>query len=530
MRPLPIPFDPELKVSTGITGLDEMTGGGLPRGRTTLLVGGPGSGKTILALQFLAHGANKCDEPGIFVAFEEASDQILANTKSFNWGLEELRKEKLFFLDAQPEFDMVQSGTFELSGMLAALGSKAKAMGARRIVFDAIDVVLDLLTDNADKKREIHRMHRWLLANRLTGIVTAKSGSQEVLPGEQSFSFMQFMMDCGVILTHDVQRGISLRKLRIQKYRGSRFDENEAPFRIENSGFAVAVARTASRTDVEVSNERLSSGVKALDEMLGGGFYRSTSVLISGYAGTAKTTLSAQFAETACRRGERTVIISFESDGSELIRNMAAVGIRLEPYVKSGQLRIVSARTLVGSGGSHLVRIKEIVEEHRALCLVIDPISSLCKGSTELPARAVAELLIDWSKANGINLISTHLHETSSSEREGGDSLNISTLADTWIQLCFVNHSGARNRGLTVVKSRGSAHSDRLREVKLAGNGFSFGGYYRSVNEGLESPKHRSTDPWVLESTTADEAATVAPAKTIGAVPPKSGGLRARSR
>lgn len=489
--------DTEMKASTGIAGLDEMTAGGLPRGRTTLLVGGPGSGKTILALQFLAYGAQQCDEPGIFVAFEETIESLLANSRSFGWGMQDLLGKSLFFLDAQPDFDMAQSGTFELTGMLEALAAKAKAMGARRIVFDAIDVVLAMLPDPADKRREIYRLHAWLLANRLTGIVTAKYRADEVGgSGNTSFEFMQFMMDCSVILTHEVMRGISLRKLRIQKYRGSRFDENEAPFRIEKRGVAIAVARSASRTDVHVSNERISCGVDALDAMLGGGFYRASSVLISGNPGTAKTTLAAQFALAACERGERVVIVSFESDGSELVRNMGAVGIPLGRYVENGQLRIASARTLVGSGGSHLVRIREIVEEHRARCLVIDPVSTLCKGSSELPARTVAELLIDWTKANGISLISTHLQDDSCTDADGGGALNISTLADTWIELSYVSQDGANNRGLRVVKSRGSAHSNLMREVILGDAGLAFGGYYGWESGGAKGAIELSTHPW----------------------------------
>ncbi len=306
------------KAPTGIAGFDEITGGGLPRGRTTLLVGGPGSGKTLFALQFLMHGARDCKEPGIFVAFEENSRRIIANTNSFNWKLEELvQRKKLYFMDAQPTPDLIQSGSFDLNGMLAALSAQAKSMGAQRIVFDALDIVLALLPDAAAKRREVYRLHEWLLAHELTGLITAKSGEEENSSlDQQPFGFMQFMVDCSVKLNHRVSLGVSQRNLRVQKFRGSGFDENESPFIIGKNGFEVALARSIGRRDTQVSSERVSSGVKRLDTMLGGGYYRGASVLITGFPGTAKTTLSGAFAEAACKRGERTMFVSFDSDGA----------------------------------------------------------------------------------------------------------------------------------------------------------------------------------------------------------------------
>ena len=391
------------KAPTGITGFDEITRGGLPRGRTTLLTGGPGSGKTIFALQFLVHGVQDRKEPGIFVAFEEGSTRIVANAESFGWKLAELaRRKKLFFVDAQPLPDLVQSGDFDLSGMLAALEAQTKAMKAQRIVFDALDVVLALLPDLAAKRREIYRLHEWLLARELTSIITAKAGGDEASAlSQQPFGFMQFMVDCAVILNHSVVLGVSQRNLRVQKYRGSGFDENESPFVIGASGIEGGVAHTLGRADAKVTNERVSSGVERLDTMLGGGYYRGASVLITGFPGTAKTTLSGAFAEAACRRGERTLFVCFDSDGPEVIRNLASVGIRLDRYVKNGCLRMISARSITGSAETFLVRIKAFAQEHRARCLVIDPVSTLSKSGNELTARSVAERLLDWSKARG---------------------------------------------------------------------------------------------------------------------------------
>ena len=385
------------KAATGIPGLDELTGGGLPRGRTTLLVGGSGSGKTILALEFLVHGAQQQGEPGIFVAFEETPERIIANAETFGWDLPELQRNKLFFLDAQPDPDLVQSGGFDLSGMLAALEAKVGELKAGRIVFDAVDIILALLPDAAAQRREIYRLHAWLLAHELTGIITLKADNRETGP----FGFMQFMVDCAVILNHSVVLGVSQRNLRVQKYRGSSFDENESPFLIGKGGFEVAVTRTLGRGNAEVTNERVSSGVERIDTMLGGGYYRGASVLITGFPGTAKTTLSGAFAEAACQRGERTMFVSFDSDSNEVIRNLGSVGIQLERFVEDGSLSMISARTITGSAETYLVRIKTLAKEHRARCLVVDPVSTLSKSGNELTAHSVAERLIDWSKAAG---------------------------------------------------------------------------------------------------------------------------------
>ncbi|HSV52781.1 MAG TPA: ATPase domain-containing protein [Burkholderiaceae bacterium] len=238
------------KTPTGITGFDEITAGGLPRDRTTLLIGGPGSGKTIFALQFLAHGARNCKEPGIFVAFEEHSGRIVANAESFGWKLPELGKKKLFFMDAQPMVDTVQSGDFDLCGMLAALQMQVTQMGARRIAFDALDIVLALLPDPMAQRREVYRLHEWLLARELTGLITAKAGPGDAICScTQPFGFMQFMVDCAVILNHTVVLGASQRNVRVQKYRGSSFEEDESPFQIGERGLAVASARSAGRAD-----------------------------------------------------------------------------------------------------------------------------------------------------------------------------------------------------------------------------------------------------------------------------------------
>jgi circadian clock protein KaiC len=500
--------NPSPKCPSGIAGFDEMTGGGLPRGRTTLLAGGPGSGKTLFALQFLAQGATGGREPGIFVAFEEASKRVIANAESFGWKLAQMRGKRLCFIDAQPMPDLVQSGEFDLGGLLAVLQARTREIGARRIVFDALDTVLALLPEAASRRREIYRLHEWLLARGLTGLITLKAdGGDSGACSEQPFGFMQFMVDCSVKLSHNVVMGVSQRNVRVQKYRGSSYDENEAPFVIGRSGLEVAVARQAGRSGASVSNERVSSGVKRLDTMLSGGYYRGASVLITGFPGTAKTTLSGAFAEASCQRGERTMFVSFDSDSSEVIRDLASVGIRLARHVKGGRLRMISARTITGSAETYLVRIKSQAKEHGARCLVIDPVSTWSKSGDDLSAHNVAERLIDWSKAEGITLLCTSLHDEMSSQAAGGSSRQISTLVDTWIHLSYLVQAGERNRGLSIVKSRGTAHSNQVRELILSDAGVTLTDTYTAGGEVL-----MGTQRWEKESAerVAGEAAEVA--------------------
>jgi circadian clock protein KaiC len=477
---------PLAKAPTGIAGFDAITAGGLPRGRTTLLAGGSGSGKTVFALQFLMHGAQKCKEAGIFVAFEETGQRIMANAESFGWKLGALVPKKLFFIDAQPLPDLIQSGDFDLGGMLAALEVQVREMKAGRIVFDALDVVLALLPDASARRREICRLHAWLLAHKLTGLVTLKLGGREADDfGEQPFVSLQFMVDCAVLLNHSVALGVSQRNLRVQKYRGSGFDENELPFVIGADGLEVAVVHTSDRHDAKATQERVSSGVARLDTMLGGGYYRGASVLVSGFAGTAKTTLAGAFAEAACGRGERTVFVSFDSDCSEVIRNLASVGIRLERHVKSGCLRMISARTITGSAETHLVHIKTEVNAHGARCLVIDPVSAWFKPGNDLTAQNVADRLIDWTKSAGVTLVCTSLLDEMSSRPQGGSSSHISPLADTWIHLNYLVQAGERNRGLSIIKSRGTAHSNQVRELIMSDSGVTLTDTYTAGGEVL---------------------------------------------
>jgi len=295
---------------------------------------------------------------------------------------------------------------------------------------------------------------------------------------------MQFMVDCAVILNHAVFTGVSQRNLRVQKYRGSTFDENESPFLIGAGGLEVAASH-GLRVHAKVTAERVSSGVARLDTMLGGGYYRGASVLVTGFPGTAKTTLAGTFAQAACQRGERTLFVSFDSDSNEVIRDLNSVGIRMAPHVKSGLFRMASARTITGSAETYLGRIKSLARDHRARCLVIDPVSTWSKSGTELNAHSVAERLTDWSKAGGITLLCTSLLDELSSQALGGSPLQISTLADTWIHLNYLVQAGERNRGLSIIKSRGTAHSNQVRELILSDAGVTLADTYTAGGDVL---------------------------------------------
>lgn len=471
-----------LKAPTGIAGLDEITGGGLPRGNATLIEGGPGCGKTVLAMQTLVNGARRFDEPGIFVAFEESSLRLIANAAKFGWDLPALQRKKLFFLDAHPKADLIQSGSFDLSGMLATLAAKADEMGAKRIVFDAVDMVLTLLNDPQIERREAMRLHEWLLTQRLTTIITCKRGDDGLL--QPPFLFLQFMVDCAVILRHEIVQGVSQRNLRVLKFRGSTFEENESPFVIGRSGMDVAGAWLLRRKSAVVSTRRVSSGVKRLDAVLGGGYFADSSVLITGVPGTAKTTLSGAFLEAACRRGERALFVNFDTDSAQVVRNLASVNIRLKRFVENGRLLVVASRSVATSAEIHLMDIKNRAREHGARSVVVDPVSALSKTGNALTAHGVAERLLDWAKAEGITLLCTSLLDKARPEMEA-TPLPISTIADTWIHLSYVIRAGERNRSLSVIKSRGTWHSNQVRELVLSTSGVTLADAYAAEGEVL---------------------------------------------
>lgn len=471
------------KRPTGIRGLDELLGGGLPAGRTTLVAGGPGAGKTVLTLQALVHGARELGEPGIFVAFEESAARLKANAAGFGWNLAELENQHLFFLDAQPQPEWVQSGRFDLNGLLAGLDQRVQEMGARRIAFDAIDVVLALMDDRRSIQQQVHQLNDWLAERELTAFLTYKLGSHTELAAQ--LEFLQFMVDCSIQLSHEMIDGVAHRGLRIVKYRGASFEENTAPFVIGVNGLQVALSKSHEEpSSTPVSTERVSSGIDALDDMLGGGYFRGASILITGAPGTAKTTLGGAFSKAACERGEKTLFVSFDSRADEIVRNLNSVNIDLSTSLEDGRLRMVTARSVSGSAESHLMKIQHEAVEHKARCVVIDPVSALAKRGNTRFAHSVVERLIDWAKNQSLTLLCSSLLDRSRTELEG-TPLQVSTIADTWIHLDYQENAGERNRGLSIIKSRGTGHSNQVRELVLGDDGIRLADVYTAGGEVL---------------------------------------------
>jgi circadian clock protein KaiC len=455
------------KITTGIVGFDELSRGGLPRARTTLVKGGPGSGKTVFALQCLVNAARQRRERGLFVAFEESTRQILANAATFDWGLPALMKGRLFFLDARLSPEVVHSGEFDLTGMLAMLKAKKDELGATWVVFDGIDVLLTLLRDPPAEMREIYRIRDWLAENEMTAIITAKTAG--AASEAVNYDFMQFMVDCMVQLTRRLEHGIALHRLEITKYRGSDFRAGEYPVGFGAAGMEVAPPEPAE-IHHQASTERISAGFERLDKMLGGGLFRGSSTLVTGLPGTSKTTLAGKFAEAACRRGERTLFVSFDEGAEPIVRNLASVGIQLKPHLKSGLLKMYSARTESTGAEDHLAQLKSLIREVRPRCMVIDPLSAIAKAGGLPAARAVASRLIYMVKDQGITVFITAINEGDDPATEATD-LQVSTIADTWIHLSYLIRSGERNRALTIIKSRGTWHSNQVRELVLGASG-----------------------------------------------------------
>jgi len=469
------------KMSSGVSGFDEITGGGLPRGRVTAVLGSAGSGKTIFALQALVAGV-RAGEPGLFVAFEENPDWVVNDARRFDWNLAALRGKGLEFFDAQLSQTILLGGEFDLIGLLAIIAVKAKQVGARRLVFDGLDVLLGYLGDVSLRRREIFRLREWLYAHGMTGIVTAKAGARD---GELSadYEFLQYMSDCVVSLHHRVSGGAAIRSLRVAKYRGDSHSASEFPFTITSAGIDLAEG-TSAVLDHAVSTERISSGVALLDAMLCGGYYRGTSVLISGAPGTCKSSLAAAFAEAACVRKERTVYMSFDEAPAQIIRNVASIGIDLAPHFASGVLTMCSLRARSDNPEAHVARIRELVKSRQARNLVIDPISALLQTTDEAIADHAAVQILDVAKSRGVTTVSTSLLANSAPLSEE-TPIRVSTIADTWMHLSYVSKAGERNRALTIVKSRGTSHSNQVRELVLSDDGITLAAPYMSGGEVL---------------------------------------------
>jgi circadian clock protein KaiC len=469
------------KLASGIEGFDELSRGGLPRHRTSLLIGGPGAGKTVFALQCLVNAVRRQRAPGIFVAFEENPRQIIANGATFDWGLASLPEKQLFFLDAHLSPTLVKAGDFDLAGMLAMLAAKKQEIGAQWIVFDGIDVLLTLLQDPVAEMREIYRLRDWLADNALTAIVTAKL--EERTSEALHYGFLQFMVDCVVRFERRQEDRISAHSIQVTKYRGSGYATAEFPLSFGPSGIEVGAAEP-EEIGHSASSERVTAGFKRLDAMLGGGVFRGSSTLITGVPGTSKTTLAGKFAEAACRRGERTLFVSYDEAAEQIARNLSSVGIQLKAHVKSGLLRMYSARTEGISAEEHLLKLRSLIREYQPSCMVIDPLTAIAKAGRLGAARTAANRLIYMVKEEGITLVVTALSETDDPRTESTE-LQISTIADTWIHLSYLVRSGERNRALTIIKSRGTAHSNQVRELVLSRSGPTLTDVYSAGGEVL---------------------------------------------
>ena len=455
------------KIPTGITGFDEITHGGLPSTRTTLVMGGPGCGKTVFALQTLVNGIHESEEAGIFVAFEESTQQILANAATFGWDLAALENDHLFFLDARLSPEVVKSGEFDLVGMLSLLRSKAEQINATRIVFDGIDVLLGLLDDRVVEQREIYRIRNWLSETGLTGIITQKVSDTGT---DDRYNFLQFMADCVIVLRHEVVNGSAFRNLRVMKYRGSGFFGDEFPITLNTEGMQLT-NRGPTELRYEVTDERVSSGLGRLDHMLQGGYHRGSNVLISGAPGSAKSTLCGLFAAAACARGERTLYVSFDEGASQIVRNLKSVGVNLDPHLQSGLLKMYSTRTRGPNVEDQFGELRAQVRDHEPRCLIVDPLSALSTKMAHLASADAAQQFLDFLKVEGVTVVNTSLMDGLSTDE--ATATGISTIADTWIHLSYVVQDGERNRALTIVKSRGTGHSNQVRELTLSNDGVS---------------------------------------------------------
>lgn len=480
MTTLPNP-DALEKISSGIEGFDDLTGGGLPLRRTTLLMGGPGCGKTVFALQMLV-GATRHGTPGIFVAFEENARRVAENAASFGWNLDGLQKEQLFFVDAALRPDVVKAGAFDLTGLLAGLEAKAREMGAKLIVFDAIDVLLSLLDDPVAESRELYRLHDWLARQELTGVLTTKIEDDKPATA-QRYGFMPFMADCAVLLSQRVTDRVAVRSIRVLKYRGSPHVLNEVPFVIGPAGIEVG-SSNGVHPEPQPFKERISAGVGGLDAMLGGGLFRGTNAVITGSSGTGKSMLSGAFIESAGRRGERALFISFDENSADIVRDLASIGLDLAPHLASGLLRMEAIRTESASSEEHFMRIKRLITEQQPRCVAIDPVSAITRVGGEQAARAVTERLIYHCRNAGITVLFTSLLEGVDPHLET-TPLHVSTIADSWIQLTYALLDGERNRSISVIKSRGSEHSNQLRELLFSETGITLADAYTAGGQVL---------------------------------------------
>lgn len=454
------------KASTGIHGLDEITGGGLPHGRPTLLCGSAGCGKTLLAMEFLVRGATEFGEPGVFFAFEETAGELTENVKSLGFDLAELEAQNKLSLEhiRIERSEIEEAGEFDLDGLFIRLGLAIDTIGAKRVVLDTLETLFAAFTNQAILRSELRRLFRWLKDRGVTAVITAERGDGTLT--RQGLE--EYVSDCVILLDHRVSDQLSTRRLRVVKYRGTSHGTNEYPFIIDEAGFSV-LPLSSIGLDHDVSTERISTGIPRLDAMLAGGIYRGTSVLVSGTAGTGKSSVAAHMAAESCRRGERCLYFAFEESRAQILRNMRSIGLDLAPFIAQGLLTIVSARPTVFGLEMHLASMYRHIRDISPKLVIVDPISNFATVGNTVDAQAMLLRLIDLLKSRQTTAVLISLvHGGSATE---ATDQSISSLIDTWILLRDIELGGERNRGLHVLKSRGTAHSNQVREFLLTSKG-----------------------------------------------------------
>ncbi|HSB32878.1 MAG TPA: circadian clock protein KaiC [Nitrospirota bacterium] len=457
---------PLAKCPTGINGLDQITGGGLPQGRPTLLSGAAGCGKTLFAMEFLVEGVRRFNEPGVFVSFEENSEELAKNFSSLGFNIEELSKRRKIALEyiyiERSEIEV--TGEYDLEGLFIRLQHIVNSIGAKRIVLDTIEALFSALPNEGILRAEIRRLFRWIKSKGLTAIVTAEKGHGDMT----RHGLEEYVSDCAIVLDHNVVDQVATRRMRIVKYRGSSHGTNEYPFLIDETGISV-LPITSVTLQHESSTERVSTGIPRLDAMMGGkGFFRGSSVLVSGTAGTGKSSMAAHFADAACIRRERCLYLAFEESENQIIRNMRSIGIDLEPHVKNGLLRFHASRPSMYGLETHLATIHKLIDDFKPRSVIFDPITNLIAVASVTDVKAMMTRLIDYLKLKKITSFYTNLSHQSGLEQT---DVGISSLMDTWISLRDIEQTGERNRGLYLLKSRGMAHSNQIREFLITNKG-----------------------------------------------------------
>jgi circadian clock protein KaiC len=454
------------KAPTGITGLDEITQGGLPAGRPTLICGSAGCGKTLFAMEFLIHGAVDYGEPGVFVAFEETNDDLIKNVRSLGFNLDELAAQSMIVVDHVriERSEIEEAGEFDLEGLFVRLGLAIDSIGAKRVVLDTLEALFSGFTNHGILRAELRRLFLWLKERGVTAVITGERGDGQLT--RQGLE--EYVSDCVILLDHRVSDQLSTRRLRIVKYRGSAHGTNEFPFLIDEDGISV-IPVTSLTLQHDAPTEFVSSGSVELDAMLGGkGFYRGSSILVTGTAGTGKTSLSSSIIAAACARGESCVYFAFEESPQQITRNMRSIGMNLQEHVDSGRLKFFANRPSFYGLEMHLVVMHKIIAQYKPTFVVVDPISSLVRNGTDGETNAMFVRLIDFLKSQSITALMTALNGPDQSEET---DLGVSSIVDTWLLLRDIELGGERNRGMYVLKSRGMAHSNQIREFLLTSDG-----------------------------------------------------------